>query len=45
MIKKGKKACDWCGKTFQKKTPFVEYEGGASYHHKCLQEYDKKGID
>lgn len=43
MLKKGKKACDWCGKVFRQATPkkaataFVEFSDGTCYHHKCLK--------
>lgn len=40
MLKRGKKACDWCGKTFRKKTKYFEYSDGTAYHMACA---DKVG--
>lgn len=37
MKKKGKDACDYCGRTFRKTTPYVKYTDGSCYHHSCLK--------
>lgn len=37
MIKNGKTACDYCGKTFKKGTAYVSYADGSSYHYPCLK--------
>lgn len=37
MMRNGKQTCDWCGRTFRKNTPRVEYTDGGAYHHSCLK--------
>lgn len=37
MIKNNKLCCDWCGRTFRKKTHYVYYNDGTAYHHNCLK--------
>lgn len=37
MIKKGKDACDYCGRTFRKMTRYTKYDDGSCYHHDCLK--------
>ena len=43
MIKKGKLACDWCGKVFNKRSNPIVYGDNSAYHTKCAEQYLIKG--
>ena len=33
MIKNGKLACDWCGRTFREDTPRIEFKHSSRHYH------------